>query len=65
MSDPTFDYTTRFLVALDVETGLCVAVNHLNGSETGDVFNVRVLAVDEQMSDELFASRPLREQTGN
>lgn len=54
-TDPAYAYTTRFRVALDVETGLCVSVEHLDGSEIGEDFSVRILEVDQPMSDELFA----------
>lgn len=42
-----------FEVALDVETGICVAVHPAPGS-TSSGHSVRVLAVDEDYPDELF-----------
>ena len=44
--DPGWRYPTRHLVALDLETGVCVHVEHLDGDCAGRGFSVDVLAVD-------------------
>lgn len=49
-------YASSFLVGVDVQTGICVSVDHLDGSQPGEAFSVRIIAVDEPMSDDLFAS---------
>ena len=40
------DRATAFLVALDVETGVCVHVEHLDGDHTGRGFSLRIRSVD-------------------
>ncbi len=50
----TFTHSTRFEIALDMATGLCVGVKHLDGSESGEAFDVQIVNVDAQMSDSLF-----------
>lgn len=42
-------YTERYLVALDVGTGVCVHVEHLDGDFAGRGFSVDVLAVDDRV----------------
>ncbi len=37
-----------------MQTGVCVGVTHLDGSETGKAFDVQIVNVDAQMSDSLF-----------
>lgn len=59
-TETDFAYASRFLVGLDAQTGVCVSVDHLDGSEPGEAFSVRILAVDEPMGDDLFARPPLR-----
>lgn len=54
-SSAWFTYTSTFLVALDVQTGICVSVDHLDGSQTGEALTARILGVDEPMSDDIFA----------
>jgi hypothetical protein len=39
-------YATAYLVALDVETGVCVHVEHLDGDHAGRGFSVDIRAVD-------------------
>jgi hypothetical protein len=40
-------YATGYLVGLDVETGVCVHVEHLDGDHAGRGFSLDVLGVDE------------------
>jgi len=51
MSDgrPDLEYATAYLVALDVQTGVCVHVQHLDGSFAGRGFSLDVLGVDDQV----------------
>ncbi len=44
---PDLDYTTAYLVALDVQTGVCVHVEHLDGTFVGRGFSLDVLGVDD------------------
>jgi hypothetical protein len=44
--DPDQTYPTRYLVALDLATGVCVHVEHLDGDWVGRGFSVRITAVD-------------------
>ena len=41
-----FAHTTAYLVALDVQTGVCVHVEHLDGSFVGRGFSLDVVGVD-------------------
>ncbi|HYN67506.1 MAG TPA: hypothetical protein VES93_11510 [Ornithinibacter sp.] len=43
---PGLVYATAYLVALDVGTGVCVHVEHLDGDHTGRGFSVEIRAVD-------------------
>ncbi|MET4609963.1 hypothetical protein ABIC28_000933 [Rhodococcus sp. PvR044] len=45
------------VIRLDVQTGVCVSVRHLGESWCGQEGEVRILAVDEPMADELFRRR--------
>lgn len=42
------EYATAYLVALDVETGVCVHVEHLDGDHVGRGFSVDIRAVDDR-----------------
>lgn len=42
-------YPSRYLVALDVATGVCVHVEHLDGTFAGRGFSLDVLAVDDEV----------------
>ena len=44
---PGLAYATAYLVGLDVETGVCVHVEHLDGDHAGRGFSLHVLGVDE------------------
>ncbi len=44
---PDLTYATAYLVALDVQTGVCVHVEHLDGTFVGRGFSLRVLGVDD------------------
>jgi hypothetical protein len=44
--DPELTHPTRYLVALDVATGVCVHVEHLDGDWVGRGFSVHITAVD-------------------
>ncbi|MEO7422787.1 MAG: hypothetical protein ABIU87_10385, partial [Ornithinibacter sp.] len=44
---PDLTYTTAYLVALDVQTGVCVHVEHLDGTFVGRGFALDVLGVDD------------------
>ncbi|MFL6177130.1 MAG: hypothetical protein ACJ715_10800 [Ornithinibacter sp.] len=43
---PDLTYATRYLVALDVATGICVHVEHLDGDHAGRGFSVDIHSVD-------------------
>jgi len=43
---PWLTYATRYLVALDVVTGICVHVEHLDGDHAGRGFSVDISSVD-------------------
>lgn len=43
---PDLLYASAYLIALDVETGVCVHVEHLDGSHVGRGFSVDIRAVD-------------------
>ncbi|WP_369253537.1 hypothetical protein [Geodermatophilus amargosae] len=47
-------YPTVHLVRLDVQTGVCVWAEALDGTSAGDTHDVRIEAVDEPMPDDLF-----------
>ena len=44
---PGLAYATAYLVGLDVETGVCVHVEHLDGDHAGRGFSLDVLGVDD------------------
>lgn len=44
--NPGLTYPTRYLVALDAATGVCVHVEHLDGESVGRGFSVHITAVD-------------------
>ncbi|MEO6790964.1 MAG: hypothetical protein ABI187_08365, partial [Ornithinibacter sp.] len=46
---PDLTYATAYLVALDVQTGVCVHVEHLDGTFVGRGFSLDVLGVDDDM----------------
>lgn len=48
------EYPAAFRVRLDVGTGVCVLTEHLGGSTAGSGHELRIEAVDEPMSDDLF-----------
>ena len=48
---PGLTYATRYLVALDVVTGICVHVEHLDGDHAGRGFSVDILAVGRRRVD--------------
>ena len=39
-------YATSYLVALDVETGVCMHVEHLDGDHAGRGFSVEIRSVN-------------------
>ena len=43
---PGFTYASRYLVALDLGTGVCVHVEHLDGTHVGRGFSVEIRSVD-------------------
>ena len=43
---PGLTYATRYLVALDVDTGVCLHVEHLDGDHVGRGFSVEIRSVD-------------------
>jgi hypothetical protein len=47
-------YPTVHLVRLDVQTGVCVWAEALDGTFAGDTHDLRIEAVDEPMGDDLF-----------
>lgn len=49
-----FTHSTRFEVAIDVQTGVCVGVSHLDGSEIGESLAVQIASVNVPMSDSVF-----------
>ncbi|MGY1634561.1 hypothetical protein ACI784_22915 [Geodermatophilus sp. SYSU D01186] len=49
------EYPTRHRVRLDVQTGVCVLTEALDGTWAGDGHDLRIEAVDEPMDDRLFA----------
>lgn len=51
---PTVEYPQAHEVALDVETGICVAIRAIGSPTPGVVHDVRIIAVDEDYGDELF-----------
>ena len=50
-------YASRYLVALDVETGVCVHVEHLDGDHPGRGFSVEIRSVDGAPGGEPFHER--------
>ena len=46
-------YATAYLVALDVRTGVCVHVEHLDGDHAGRGFSLDVLGVDEDVDPDV------------
>ena len=48
--EPLPDLTTAYLVALDVQTGVCVHVEHLDGDHVGRGFSLDVLGVDDEVT---------------
>lgn len=50
----TPDYPTSYEVALDVETGICVAVHAQGGTPLSPDHEVTILAVDETWPDDFF-----------
>lgn len=55
MPDDRRSLATTFEVALDVETGICVAVHPADGTGSAG-HSLRILAVDEVYPDALFVS---------
>lgn len=55
--DSAGPFADAHLVALDVATGICVSTQELGGPNDGRGFEVTIEAVDEPMSDALFAER--------
>ncbi len=49
---PWLTYATRYLVALDVVTGICVHVEHLDGDHAGRGFSVDISSVDRGVDGE-------------
>jgi hypothetical protein len=47
---PDLTYATRYLVALDLGTGVCVHVEHLDGDHAGRGFSVEIRSVDAARS---------------
>ena len=43
------DYPTAYLVGLDVATGVCIHVEHLDGATAGRGFSLDVLGVDAEV----------------
>ncbi len=59
------EYPSASLVRLDLQTGVCVWAEALDGSFAGDTHDLRIEAVDEPMADELFPrARPQGAVTG-
>jgi hypothetical protein len=54
------EYPSAHLVRVDVGTGVCVWAEALDGTYAGDAHDLRIEAVDEPMSDDLFPRRPDR-----
>ena len=50
---PGLTYATRYLVALDLVSGICVHVEHLDGDHAGRGFSVDILAVDDDVAGSL------------
>ncbi len=48
--EPDLVYATSYLVGLDVQTGICVHVEHLDGSHVGSGFSLDVLGVDDEVA---------------
>ena len=46
------NYATRYLVAVDVVTGICVHVEHLDGDHAGRGFSVDIHSVDRSVVGE-------------
>jgi hypothetical protein len=49
------EYPDAFRVRLDVGTGVCVLIESIGGPDPGAGHDLRIEAVDEPMSDDLFA----------
>lgn len=49
--DPGMTYATAYLVGLDALTGICVSVDHLDGTHAGTRFSLRILQVDTLEDD--------------
>ncbi len=49
---PWLTYATRYLVALDLVTGICVHVEHLDGDHAGRGFSVDISSVDSGVDGE-------------
>ncbi|WP_110005526.1 hypothetical protein [Geodermatophilus normandii] len=54
------EYPSASLVRLDLQTGVCVWAEALDGTFAGDTHDLRIEAVDEPMTDDLFR-RPRRQ----
>jgi hypothetical protein len=52
--DALTEYPSASLVRLDVQTGVCVWAEALDGTFAGDTHDLRIEAVDEPMGDDLF-----------
>ena len=50
---PATVYASAYLVALDVQTGVCVHVEHLDGDNAGRGFSLDVLGVDEDVDPDV------------
>jgi hypothetical protein len=51
------EYPTRQRVRLDVQTGVCVSTDVLDGTWAGDGHDLCIEAVDEPMEDRIFSER--------
>lgn len=58
--DPDVRFAEAHRVRLDVGTGICVLTEELGGSRPGAGHDLRIEAVDESMSDDLFPEFPDR-----
>lgn len=53
----TADYPTSYEVALDVDTGICVAVHAQGGTPVSPDHEVQIIAVDEDYGDAFFTKQ--------
>lgn len=53
--NPDLRYADAHRVRLDVQTGVCVYTEELGGSSAGSGHDMRIEAVDEPTTDELFS----------